>query len=97
MPFTFKNVVVLDCCNNLILCWCLGADGYRYVVCNLATQKLKVLLPSIHSVGEARLGFDPTASSYFHVIEYLEDDDGECVGLDMYSSKTAACIFKESK
>jgi hypothetical protein len=31
------------------------------------------------------------------VIEYLEDDDGECVGLDMYSSKTAARIFKKSK
>jgi hypothetical protein len=58
---------------------------------------LKVLPPSIHSIGEARLGFDLTAYSHFHVIEYLEDDDGECVGLDMYSSKTAARIFKESK
>ena len=92
-----NNVAVLDCYNGLILCWCLGADGYCYVVCNPATQKLKVLPPSIHSVGEAQLGFDLTASSYFHVIEYLEDDDGECVGLDMYSSKTIAWIFKESK
>ena len=31
------------------------------------------------------------------MIEYLEVDDGECVGLDMYSSKTIAWIFKESK
>ena len=31
------------------------------------------------------------------MIEYLDDDDGECVGLDMYSSKTVAWIFKESK
>jgi hypothetical protein len=58
---------------------------------------LKVLPPSIHSIGEARLGFDLTASSHFHVIEYLEDGGGECVGLDMYSSKTATYIFKESK
>ena len=43
------------------------------------------------------MGFDSTASSHFYVIEYLEDDDGECVGLDMYSSKTIAWIFKESK
>ena len=37
LPFTMNNVAVLDCCNGLILYWCLRADGYRYVVCNLAT------------------------------------------------------------
>ena len=42
------------------------------------------------------MGFDPTASSYFHVFEYIEED-GQCVGVDIYSSKTAAWIFKESK
>jgi len=42
------------------------------------------------------LRFDPIASSYFYVIEYM-DEDGECVGVDIYSSKTIAWIFKESK
>ena len=74
LPFTLNNVAVLDCYNGLILCWCLGDDGYRYVVCNPATQKLKVLLPRIHFVGEVRLGFDLTAFSYFHVFEYMEED-----------------------
>ena len=74
LPFTMNNVAILDCCNDLILCWRLGADGYHYVICNLATQQLKVLPPRIHSIGEARLGFDPIASSHFHVFEYMEED-----------------------
>ena len=95
LPFTMNNVAISDCCNYLILCWCLGTDGYRYVICNPTTKKLKVLPPRIHSVGEARLGFDPIASSHFHVFEYMEED-GQCVGVDIYSSKTVAWIFKES-
>ena len=86
LPVTMKNVAVLDCCNGLILCWCLGADGYRYVICNPATQKFKELLPRIHSIGEAQLGFDPIASSHFYVFEYMEEN-GQCVGVDIYSSK----------
>ena len=39
LPFTMNNIAVSDCCNGLILCWCLGADGYRYVICNPATQE----------------------------------------------------------
>jgi hypothetical protein len=85
LPFTMNNVAVSDCCNGLILCWCLGADGYHYIICNPATQNLKVLLPRIYSVGEAQLGFDPTASSHFHVFKYMEED-GQCVGVDIYSS-----------
>jgi hypothetical protein len=58
--------------------------GYRYIVCNLMTQKFNILPPTTHdvghSIGEARLGFDPTASSYFHVIEYV-DVDGLCTGV----------------
>ena len=42
------------------------------------------------------MGFDPTTSSHFHVFEYMEED-GQCMGVDIYSSKTAAWIFKESK
>jgi hypothetical protein len=44
------------------------------------------------------LGFDPIASSHFHVIEYIEEEqDDECMGVDIYSSKIAAWICKESK
>jgi hypothetical protein len=50
---------------------------------------------SIHSIGQARLGFDPT-SSHFYVIEFVEVE-GVRVGVKIYSSKIAAWIFKESK
>ena len=64
------------------------------------TQKFNILPPSTHdvghSVGETRLGFDPTASSHFHVIEYV-DVDGLCAGVEIYSSKTVAWIYKESE
>ena len=44
------------------------------------------------------MGLYPTASSHFHVIEYIEEEqDDECKGVDIYSSKTAAWIYKESK
>jgi hypothetical protein len=49
----------------------------------------------IRSVGQARLDFDPT-SSHFKVIEFVEVK-GACVGVKIYSSKTAAWIFKESE
>jgi hypothetical protein len=73
LPFLKDNVAVSDCYNSLILCWCLGATRYRYVVYNLMTQKFNILPPNTHdvghSVGEARLGFDPTASWHFYVID----------------------------
>ena len=40
--------------------------------------------------------FDPTASSHFLVFEYMEEDR-QCVGVDIYLSKTTTWIFKESK
>ena len=44
------------------------------------------------------MGFDPIASSHFHVIEYIEEEqDDECKGVDIYSSKIATWIYKESK
>jgi len=56
-----------------------------------------VLLPgSNHSCGLAHLGFDPTVSSYFHVFEYGINDDNS-LGLNIYSSKTRAWIFKKSE
>jgi hypothetical protein len=53
LAFTMNNVAISDCCNGLILCWCLRADGYRYVVCTPATQKFKEMPPRIYSIGEA--------------------------------------------
>ena len=35
-------------------------------------------------------------SSHFHVIEFVEVE-GLCVGVEIYSSKTTAWIFKESE
>ena len=40
-------------------------------------------------------GFDPTYS-HFHVIEFVEVE-GACFGVEIYSSKIATWIFKESK
>ena len=42
----------------------------------------------IHSIGQARLGFDPKVCLHFHVIEYVKE--GEGIGVDIYSSKIAA-------
>jgi hypothetical protein len=99
LPFTFDNVAISDIYNGLILCWCRGANGlYCYVVCNSATKEKKELPSSIHSVGEARLGFDPSTPSHFHVIEFIQEEpNDERKGVDIYLSKTAAWIYKESK
>jgi len=43
------------------------------------------------------LGFDPTVSSHFHVIEYGKKRVGESIGVSIYSSKSAAWTFKESE
>ena len=76
------------------MCW---PDAFlRYVVCNPTTEKWLVLSHSICSAGEAHLGFDPTVCSYFLMIEYVHEE-GAGVGVDIYSSKTAVWIFKESE
>lgn len=42
-----------------------------------------VLQRGIRSIGQDRLGLDPTVSSYFHVIEFVEEE-GEYVGVEIY-------------
>ena len=86
--------MISDCYCGLILCWCVG---FPNVVCNLVTSKWWILLDSNHSFGLARLGFDLIVSSYFHVIEYGNKRAGESIGVSIYSSKSAAWMFKESK
>jgi hypothetical protein len=89
LPFLLQKVLVSNYCSSLILCWCAGPDGLRrYVVCNLVTHKWHVLPRSVRSIGQTRLGFDPT-SSHFHVIEFVELKD-VCVGVEIHSSKTVA-------
>ena len=75
-------------------CTCALRFCYNhYVVYNPMTKKYEILMPSTHDVGhaigEARLGFDPTASSHFHVIEYV-GVNAVCVGVEIYSSQTTA-------
>jgi hypothetical protein len=59
LSFPIDKVAILDCCNGLVLCLCIEAARSCYVIYNPATKNLWVLLPSIHVVGQARLGFDP--------------------------------------
>ena len=94
LPFPIEDVVISDCYCGLILCWCVG---FPNVVCNLVTSKWWILLDSNHSFGLARLGFDLIVSSYFHVIEYGNKRAGESIGVSIYSSKSAAWMFKESE
>ena len=61
------------------------------------TNKWLLLPDNLCSCGEARLGFDPTVSSHFHVFEYGKMREGESIGVSIYSSKSAAWIFKESE
>ena len=61
------------------------------------TNKWWLLPDNNRSFGLARLGFDPTVSSHFHVIEYGKKRADESVGVSIYSSKSAAWMFKESK
>ena len=97
LPYPIDKVAVLDCYNGLILCLCIETVGSRYVVCNLATKNLRVLPPSIHAVGQAQLGFNLIASSHFHVIEFIEEEDVECLGVEIYLSKTTEWTCKESE
>ena len=41
--------------------------------------------------------FDPKASPHFHMIEYIQEQFDQCRGVDIYSSKATAWIYKESK
>ena len=61
------------------------------------TKKWLLLPGSNHFFGSARLGFDPTVSSHFHVIEYGKKRAGESVGVTIYSYKNASWMFKESE
>ena len=61
------------------------------------TKKWLLLPGSNHSYGSARLGFDPTVSSHFHVIEYGKKRASESVGVSIYSSKSVAWMFKETE
>uniref|UniRef100_A0A0E0LLN8 F-box domain-containing protein n=1 Tax=Oryza punctata TaxID=4537 RepID=A0A0E0LLN8_ORYPU len=89
-----KEVIPLDCCNGLLLCRCLQLDGvskFHYAVCNPATKEWVMLPDANWAIGENRIAclcFDPTISSHFHVLEYVEDEAEYVTGVEIYSSKT---------
>uniref|UniRef100_A0A453GH42 F-box domain-containing protein n=1 Tax=Aegilops tauschii subsp. strangulata TaxID=200361 RepID=A0A453GH42_AEGTS len=75
-----KELDILDCCNGLLLCRrrtapkALDDPGtLEYVVCNPATEKWVSVPATEYSlfVNDARLGFDPSVSSHFHVFELV--------------------------
>jgi hypothetical protein len=94
LPFPIEDVVISDCYYGLILCWCVE---FRYVVCNPVTNKWWLVPDNNRSFSSAHLGFDPTVSSHFYVIEYGKKRAGESIGVSIYSSKRVAWMFKESK
>jgi len=111
-PFSFmpgyEDVAIVDACNGLLLCRPPEGSPHhvsRYIVCNPATKSW-IVLPDSGSHGDdgeddeplvARLGFDPTVSSHFHVFEFVEIDDGTVAGVEIYSSETGAWSYKESQ
>ncbi|KAJ1296573.1 hypothetical protein BS78_01G311700 [Paspalum vaginatum] len=108
LPVPSDDVLLLDSCNGLLLCRCFepdprdsdGIGPFHYVVCNPATEKWVMLPDGSWVAGErrtARLGFDPTVSLHFHVIEYVVDENDCVTGVEIYSSRTAAWSFKESE
>ncbi|KAM0836901.1 hypothetical protein ACQ4PT_062024 [Festuca glaucescens] len=99
----YDSLDILDCCNGLLLCRCWKTADRKtldYVVCNPATQKWVVVSATDWSskVNVARLGFDPTVSSHFHVFEFIDEKawgideseltpcDGRIETLAIYSS-----------
>ncbi|XP_044353975.1 F-box protein At5g62510-like isoform X2 [Triticum aestivum] len=75
-----EELDILDCCNGLLLCRrrtapkALDDPGtLEYVVCNPATEKWVSVPATEYSlfVNDARLGFDPSVSSHFHVFELV--------------------------
>jgi hypothetical protein len=98
LPFNIDNVtLLLQRPHPMLVPW-----GWWILLCRLQSNdpEVKILSPSTHDVGhaigEARLAFDPTASSHFHVIEYV-DINAVCAGVEIYSSQTTSWIYKKSE
>ncbi|CAN6284213.1 unnamed protein product, partial [Urochloa humidicola] len=108
LPVSRDEVDLLDSCNGLLLCRCFvpgphegdGVRPFHYAVCNPATKKWVMLPDGSWASGEARtacLGFNPSVSSHFHVVEYVVDEEFCVTAVEIYSSKTAAWSFKENE
>ncbi|XBI03317.1 hypothetical protein VPH35_131750 [Triticum aestivum] len=90
-----RRLDLLDCCNGLVLCRWYGVsapddddDGFRYVVCNPATEEWAI------NVYKVRLGFDPATSSHFHVF-VLSWGGRHRLGVDVYLSETGTWVYNE--
>ncbi|KAM0888599.1 hypothetical protein ACQ4PT_028244 [Festuca glaucescens] len=109
-PNKYKYITHVDTCNGLLLCACFNKetpatdkDEFRYVVCNLTTERWIELPPlqdwanRFHSA--TRLAFDPAVSSHFHVVEFVESNMGMgsyVSGVDIFSSQTGSWIRRDS-
>jgi hypothetical protein len=115
LPFLQLNkdeyIIHVDTCNGLLLCARLNRktpaadkNGFRYIVCNPATKRWIELPPQLQDwenrfYTATRLAFDPTVSSHFHVVEFVQSSLGlgsYVTGVDIFSSQTGAWIFRDS-
>ncbi|CAL5033042.1 unnamed protein product [Urochloa decumbens] len=106
-----EDVAVLDACNGRMLCRTpkgLTHHVSRYAVCNPATKSWVALPASSNQGGNddedednesavVRLGFDPAVSQDFYVFVFVKDDAKIVAGVEIYSSKTEAWSYKESR
>ncbi|CAM0902455.1 unnamed protein product [Alopecurus aequalis] len=107
----YKHITHVDTCNGLLLCACFNKetpdankDEFRYVVCNPATGRWIELPPQSQAWANrfhctARLAFDPTLSSHFHVLEFFEPihyAGSYVTGVDIFSSQTGAWIHRDN-
>ena len=93
LPFPIQDCIISNCCIGLFLYWYVGL---RYVVYNPMSSKSVGLPHSNLCCGLAHLGFDPTISSHFHVVELWVRSPRVLV-VSIYSSKTRAWMCKESE
>ncbi|GJN13966.1 hypothetical protein PR202_gb00730 [Eleusine coracana subsp. coracana] len=104
-----SSIGLLDSCDGLLLCYCFmpgppDSDWFRplhFAVCNPATENWVVFPDVMLSDGEAaevvRLCFDRTVSRHFHVIQYVIDQNEDCLTrVLIYSSKTGSWTSVES-
>jgi hypothetical protein len=110
-PDEYLYVSQIDTCNGLLLGLAHMAPPpstvdnvmleSHYIVCNPATARWVDLPPHPNPVVSAhmmaRLTFDPTISSHFHVLQFAKTDQEHYItGVSIYSSRTRAWNHKET-
>uniref|UniRef100_A0ACD5WM32 Uncharacterized protein n=1 Tax=Avena sativa TaxID=4498 RepID=A0ACD5WM32_AVESA len=102
----YDSIDILDCCNGLLLCRCWKTTDPKtmdYVVCNPATGRWVVVPATEWSsrVEVARLGFEPTVSSHFHLFEFINEEvwgiDQSKRSLDCYGRIETLAIYSSKE